>query len=106
MNWKYERGRIYSTDEAGNLMTEAIFKEKGNGEIEIEHIFVDSSLRGSGMGGKMMETVADYLRKEKKRTTATCSYAKSWLQKNKEAYSDIISKDEDDVIACNINGKD
>ena len=34
MNWKYENGRIYSTDEKGELMCEATFIRKENGEMD------------------------------------------------------------------------
>ena len=34
MDWKYENGRIYSTDEKGELMCEATFIRKENGEMD------------------------------------------------------------------------
>jgi len=105
MQWIYETDRIQLKDKEDRLMTEAILKEKSNGEIDIEHVFVDSSLRGQGMAGKTMEVVVDYLRKKKKKATATCSYANSWLQKNKEVCSDIMSSDLSDVMACRIDGR-
>jgi predicted GNAT family acetyltransferase len=37
MDWKYENGRIYSTDEKGELMGEATFIRKENGEMDIDH---------------------------------------------------------------------
>ena len=105
MNWKYEEGRIYCEDESKNLMAEAIFTAKTNGEMDIEHVFVDSSLRGQGVASKIMAEMAEYLRKNKLKTTATCSYAKGWLVKNKAFYEDIISLDENDTIACKIDGR-
>ena len=62
MNWIYEEGRIYCEDDSKKLMAEAILTAKGNGEIDIEHVFVDSSLRGQGVAGELMETVVEYLR--------------------------------------------
>ncbi|NLL63737.1 MAG: N-acetyltransferase, partial [Ruminococcaceae bacterium] len=44
MNWIYEEGRIYCEDENKKLMAEAILIVKTNGELDIEHVFVDSSL--------------------------------------------------------------
>ena len=105
MNWIYEEGRIYCEDENKKLMAEAILTVKTNGEVDIEHVFVDSSLRGQGIAGKIMEAVAEYLRKNRLKTTATCSYAKSWIMKNRAFYEDIISLDENEIIACKIDGR-
>ncbi|WDC83439.1 GNAT family N-acetyltransferase [Caloramator sp. mosi_1] len=106
MNWKYENGRIYSVDEKGELMAETTFVLKDNGEVDIDHTYVNPVLRGQGVASKMMEVVAEYLREKDLKATASCSYANSWLQKHKEQYADIISKDLDnEVIACKIGGK-
>lgn len=106
MNWKYEDARIYSTDENGDLMAETTFVSKENGEIDIDHTYVNPILRGQGVADKMMVVVADYLMKKGLKATASCSYANSWLKKNEEFYSDIISKAlGDHAVACKINGK-
>lgn len=105
MDWIYEEGRIYCEDENKKLMAEAILIVKTNGELDIEHVFVDSSLRGQGIAGKIMEAVAEHLRENRLRATATCSYAKSWLIKNRVFYEDIISLDENEIIACKIDGR-
>lgn len=60
MDWKYEDGRIYSEDEKGELMAETTFDYKDNGEINIDHTYVNPILRGHGVAGKMMLVVADY----------------------------------------------
>lgn len=106
MDWKYEKGRIYSCNEKGELMAEATYVAKGNGEIDINHTYVNPILRGQGVADKMMTVVAEYLRKEGLKATATCSYAYVWFNKNSEQYSDIIARNNgSQAIACNINGK-
>lgn len=105
MNWKYEDARIYATDEKGELMCETTFVRKENGELDIDHTYVNPILRGQGMAGKMMVVVAEYLREKGLRASATCSYANSWLKKNEELYSDILSRDTDQAVACKINAK-
>lgn len=105
MNWKYENGRIYSLNENNELMAETTFVFKANGEVDIDHTYVNPLLRGKGIAGKMMAVVAEYLRKESLKATATCSYANAWLKKHRELYSDIISEDiEDEDVACKIDG--
>lgn len=106
MNWKYEENRIYSEDESGEVLAEANLVHKENGEIDIEHVYVNPKLRGQGAGGETMNVVTEYLRKEGKKATATCSYANAWFKKNYKNYEDIISPDlMTEVIACSINGK-
>lgn len=92
MDWKYEKGRIYSTDEKNELLAETTFNYKENGEVNINHTYVSPALRGKGVAGRMMEVVAEYLRKEGLKATASCWYANDWLNKHEDTYSDIIAK--------------
>lgn len=106
MDWKYEDGRIYSINENNELMAETTYVFKENGEIDIDHTYVNPVLRGQGVAEKMIKVVAEYLREKGLKATATCSYANIWLKRNSESYSDIISKDIDgESIACKIDGK-
>lgn len=106
MNWKHENGRIYSLGENNELMAEATLIKKVNGEINIDHTYVNPALRGQGVAGQMMEVVSEYLKEKGLKASATCSYANAWLKKNRQSYPDIISKDlDDDVAACKIGGK-
>ena len=74
--------------------------------MDIDYTYVNPQLRGRGIASKMMEVVAEYLRKNSLKATATCSYANAWLKKHRELYSDIISKDLDnEAIACKIDRK-
>ncbi|NLI61148.1 MAG: N-acetyltransferase [Clostridiales bacterium] len=106
MNWKYENGRIYWVDEKDELMAETTYVFRSKAEVNIDYTYVNPLLRGQGVAGKMMEVVAEYLRKNSLKTTATCSYANAWLKKNKDLYSDIISRDIDhEAVSCNIDRK-
>jgi len=93
MNWTYEDGRIYSIDDKNELMAEATFVFKENREVDIDHTYVHPTLRGQGVAGKMMETVAAYLKEKGLKASASCPYANAWLKKHRESYSDIVSKD-------------
>lgn len=106
MNWKFETGRIYSTDEHNELLAETTFVYKNKQEIDIEHTYVSPALRGQGVAGQMMETVVAYLRTEGLKATASCSYANSWLKKNAEIYADVIAADFGKTdVACQLSGK-
>lgn len=106
MNWKYEHGRIYSTDEKGELMCETTYFRKENGEMDIDHTYVNPVLRGQGVAAKMMAVVAEYFRKEGLKATATCSYANIWLKRHQKQFHDILSEDTfEQALACKIDGK-
>lgn len=106
MNWQYENGRIYSSNENNELMAEATYVFIGNEKVNIDHTYVNPVLRGQGIAGEMLKVVAEFLREKGLKATATCSYANAWLKKNRESYSDIISDDiDDEAISCKIDGK-
>ena len=103
MEWKFDNGRIYSVSETGELMAEATYVCLDNGDLNINHTYVNPSLRGQGVADQMMKVVAEYLRDNKRKAVASCSYANGWFEKNGESYADIISGKEVDV-ACKIDG--
>ena len=106
MDWKYEKGRIYSVDEKGELLAETTFVQTENGETDIDHTYVNPILRGQGIADKMMVVVAEYFRKQELKVTASCSYAHIWLDRNQEKYASILSKElADQVLACKIDSK-
>ncbi|TAH70848.1 MAG: N-acetyltransferase [Anaerolineaceae bacterium] len=91
MNWLYEEGRIYSKNEQKELIAEVTFASIGANEVDINHTYVNPSLRGQGIAGDMLKVAAQHFREKGLKARATCPYAKNWLIKNKELYSDIIS---------------
>ena len=93
MEWQYEDGRIFSNSENNELMAETTFVFIGDNKVNIDHTYVNPVLRGQGVAGKMLEKVAEYLRENKLKATASCSYANSWLENHKKSFFDIISDD-------------
>lgn len=103
MEFKFEKGRIYSVDENNELMAEVTFTYKSDNEVNIDRTFVNDKLRGQGIAGILLEETARYLRSNKLKATASCSYANKWLNKKREEFSDILSDGFDDVdVACKI----
>lgn len=106
MEWKYEKGRIFSVDENGGLISEITYNQKSTGVVNVNHVYVKPTLRGRGIAGKSMEVLVDYLRKENLKATATCSYANMWLRRNANKCSDIIADElVGEQMACSIEGK-
>ncbi|MDQ7092955.1 GNAT family N-acetyltransferase [Desulfosporosinus sp. PR] len=93
MNWNYENRRIYCADENGELLCETTFVRKEDGELNIDHTYVNPNMRGQGLAGKMMAVVAEYLKKNGLKASATCSYANTWLKRHEELYPEILSQD-------------
>ncbi len=103
MEWTVEQGRICSRDESGEVIAEATFHEKANGDYDIDHTYVVPQLRGRGVADDMMTAVAEHFRNNKNRVTASCSYANAWFKTHRAEYADIISNElENETPACRI----
>jgi|GEM_PF-371453 len=57
--------------------------------IDVKKVFVDESLRGQGIAGKLMLALYEYCQKNQLKVIATCPYANGWFMKN-ESYQDIL----------------
>ena len=77
--FKTEKGRIFMEDENGKSIAEITFPETAPGVYTIDHTFVDSSLRGQGIAGKLVQAAVDEITSRGGKVQATCSYAKKWL---------------------------
>ena len=78
-----ESGRIYAEDEKGKVIAEIVFPEVRPGVCEIMHTYVDASLRGQGVAGKLMTLAVAAIEQEGKTVTASCSYAVKWLSRRR-----------------------
>jgi predicted GNAT family acetyltransferase len=76
--------------ENGRRLAEVTFPDTPDGLVDVDHTFVDDSLRGRGIAGQLKERVAAKLREDGRRAKLSCSYAKSWFEKHGE-YSDLIA---------------
>ena len=83
MDFITESNRIYTTDSSGRLLAEVTFTND-NGVSIIDHTFVDDSLRGQGIAGKLVKLAADKILSDGNRVAATCSYAAGWFEKHPE----------------------
>jgi len=100
MEFKTENARIYATDDNGKVIAEVTFPSN-NGVATIDHTFVDGSLRGQGIAGKLVQMAVDKILADGNKISATCPYAVSWLQLHPEYKVEKI----DVPIACKIDGK-
>ncbi len=82
MEKHYHDDSIQYTDEAGTILAEVDFPSTGKDDITITHTFVDVSLKGQGIGKKLMDEVIDYAKKHSLTIKATCSFAIHYFEKN------------------------
>ena len=89
MEFQKEPGRIFALGEDGKLLAEITFPTGEDGVADIDHTFVDPSLRGQNLADKLMNAVAEQLCAEDKKAVLTCSYAVKWFDKHPE-YKGVI----------------
>lgn len=83
MEFKTEKDRIFAADEAGRVIAEVTFPT-ADGVSVIDHTFVDPSLRGQGMAGKLVKLAADAILENGNKIGATCPYAVTWFERHPE----------------------
>lgn len=89
MNFTYKPDQIALYHSDDNLIAQVTFPAVDQNTVDINHTFVDDSLRGQGVAGQLMEAVAKQLRSQEKKAILTCSYAIKWFEKHPE-YNDLI----------------
>ena len=100
MNFITESNRIYANDESGKVIAEITFPAK-DGVATIDHTFVDESLRGQGVAGKLMEAAVAKISIDGNKIAATCFYAVAWLGKHLE----VPHIDTGAPVACKVDGR-
>lgn len=69
------------------VMGEVDYPSINDNTVNINHTFVDPSLRGQGIADKLMTEVFKYLSANNLKVVCTCSYAASWLEQHPEYQS-------------------
>jgi hypothetical protein len=88
MDFKFEKNRIYLENEKGECIAEVTFPQISQNEVNINHTYVDRSLRGQGVADKLVKELAVFLRKNNKKAISTCAYAVDWFENHPE-FNDV-----------------
>ena len=83
MNYIKEENRIYAQDANKKTIAEITFYEIENGVYNIDHTFVDNSLRGQGIGSELVEQAVNTIKQKNARIQATCPFASKWIEEHK-----------------------
>lgn len=84
-----KRGSFY-LEEGAKRFAEMVYVMAGPKKMIIEHTEVDESLKGQGIGGKLLDELVDYVRKEGIKVIPLCPFAKSVFTK-KEELRDVLN---------------
>ncbi|MDY3297768.1 GNAT family N-acetyltransferase [Selenomonas sp.] len=76
---------VYLTNERGELLANADFRETAPGVFDIYHTVVLPELRGQGIASKLVAKTVEEIHRRGSKVTATCTYAKSWLERHPQA---------------------
>lgn len=80
----YESNRIYGRNDTGELIAEVTFPTIDATTVDIDHTFVDQSLRGQGVANQLLLAAAEHIRAQGKKAVLTCSYAVRWFETHPE----------------------
>jgi predicted GNAT family acetyltransferase len=92
MELKTDSNWIYSADNDGNIIAEVTFPNVADGIVNINHTFVDQSLRGQGVAAQLLEAAYDEIKKTGKKTYATCPYAVKWFDERPDKRDILITE--------------
>ena len=70
-------------------LAEFTYVDAGEGAINIDHTFVDESLRGQKIGDKLVASAVEYARENGLKIYATCPFALKVLTRTTE-YHDVF----------------
>lgn len=87
----HENHRIFSIGEDGRIVAEITFPTVFENVVDIDHTFVDPSLRGQGVADLLMRAAVADIRAKGLSARTSCPYAEKWFFKHQE-YSDLLDK--------------
>ncbi len=88
MEYIYEDNRIFAKSDE-KLLAEVTFPNLDENRVKVNHVYVDSSLRGAGVAADLMLKAYEYIKAKNLKIVAKCPYAVLWFKRHKE-YQDIV----------------
>ena len=84
MELRKRQDRIWMEDPSGAEIAFVSFPQESEHTVRIASTVVDSSLRGQGVAGILLESLAKELRATDRKAIPVCSYAVKWFQEHPE----------------------
>jgi len=76
--------------EGDKRIAEMVYVMAGPKKMIIEHTEVDESLKGQGVGAKLLEALVDFVRKEEIKVIPLCPFANATFKKRADL-QDVLS---------------
>ncbi|NCI46806.1 GNAT family N-acetyltransferase [Sediminibacterium soli] len=84
-----EKGGSFYYEKDGKRLAEMVYVLAGAHKMIIEHTEVGESLKGQGVGKKLLETLVMYVREKGIKVVPLCPFAKATFDKVKE-WQDVL----------------
>ena len=85
-----KRGAFY-IEKDGEWIAELTYLREGARKIVIDHTEVDDSLKGKGIGKKLVEAAVKFANENNLLIKPTCPFAKKVLESSEE-YEDVLAR--------------
>jgi uncharacterized protein len=86
---KNAKGGSFNYEVDARSMAEMVYVMAGDKTMIIDHTDVDDSLKGKGIGKKLLNELVNYVRQEQIRVIPLCPLAKATFEKTKE-WQDVL----------------
>jgi len=86
---KSEKGGSFNYLVDGNILGEMVYVMAGEHKMIIEHTKVDDSLKGEGIGKKLLAELVDYVRANNIKVIPLCPFANATFKRTKE-WQDVL----------------
>ena len=87
--FRVEENRTIYLDDKGNFLGEVDYPYISSIVVDINHTYVDMSLRGKGVASFLLTNAFNYFRENNIKVKCSCSYAIKWISNHKE-YSYLV----------------
>lgn len=85
-----KKGMFYLEGEDG-ILAELTYTAQENNIITLDHTEVDESLKGEGVGSKLVKKSVAYARENNLKIDPLCSFAEAQFKKHHDSYSDVLA---------------
>ncbi len=85
-----KRGAFY-IEEADQMVAEMTYVYSGEDKIIIDHTEVDDSLKGQGVGHRLIDAAVEFMRKNNLKVIPLCPFANAVFKKKQDQYADVLA---------------
>ncbi len=88
---KQEANKISLNDDNDHMLAVVTFPKVEEGVVNLDHTFVDPSLRGQGVGSTLMDAAVEYFRANHLKVKPTCSFASKYFDEHPESHDVLFN---------------